>query len=291
MPNATGKPRFNLDRIAAFRDEILTQFLTPFIGSTPEGATVDAMASAVAAAMSVTTTAAALDTIRAMPRRVLTETHLYNLAWRLAGNAASFRAGRPARAWTTQVADEWVPLEILRAVDKRDDRDRLVVTYTLRVWAGTACPRLISVVWTRPQVLMVARRIGFTKRTGRFPYLEASQLVGLHLLGKCEVGLSERKPVFQEVDIAPSTLKRNQDLLKMRILRQPPCPARLAILCHRCAHGADVCPAATHPVSYESRHCPRCESQAFWDPADDTSLCVTCARTERCQSLIQERPG
>lgn len=223
------------------------------------------------------------ESVRYLAGRLLTDSEIEQLAWLLAGNLPSLKAGNPVHAWTCQTAEEWVPLQVLRVLDTRDQYQRYCHEVRLRVLAGTPAGRSVTVRWSTRNVQYVAGQIGFSAPFREYPYSTAAEIVGLRLYGKLEPARSKTDPGFHEIRCPASMQKRNRDaVLKLRMRIDCNCPQNFTFPCHTCPFGSDRCPAGTHPVTYQVGTCPVCNGDdSLFDPDTNNTACVKCTTKDR----------
>lgn len=284
MSDTQKRPTYSPAKMASERERLVNA-MSGAVGLTPSGTGFETLVTLLSSAVGSLPRASGQvvkETIRSLPNRPVTEDDVEALVWRIVGNAKSFKAGRPASPWRSQSADEWVPLEILRVIGMRGPDKAIRWSVWVRVLSGTPCPKVVKLSWSQAQCSMIARRVGFTQRFGKYPYSNPMQLVRLQLWGKISAERSESRPVFSAFECSPTLESGNREILRMRLLRDPPCPARYTYPCHVCAIGYDQCPAGTHPLSYEFSLCSKCNRTTAFDPAEDSSeACVDCLRKAR----------
>lgn len=229
-----------------------------------------------------------VDSLRWMAGIPLDAQLLHDAAHRLAGNVHRLKRRRPVVPWQVQRFPEWVPIQLIAArPDRRNDRDP-GATYTAKVLAGLACPRLVPVWWSLKQIRYMAPMFGFSRplrpdsrRRAPYPFASPAQLVSMRLEGLVDPKLSDREPAFAKFRFAPALDQWNRQKVKQRCRVDPGygCPLGYPATfpCHHCAVGYERCPAATHRKSYELRPCTVCDAaEAAFDPDQPGAACVDC---------------
>jgi hypothetical protein len=278
----TDLPRFDINGILRRRDRIVDRVIVPRIGELLQ---LDALQQMTAELQRVLpsgiTRATLFESIRHIAGRTVQRPNGTALAWRLAGNIPRLREGVPASPWSAQLTEEWVPLQILRATPCRNQRNRIGYNYEFRVLAGSPCPMRLTAFWAKELSRAMARRMGFSKPWGHFPYKHAVDLVGLRLLGQLDPQRSTTSPAFYEVACPAAFQKWNRDhVLRVRC-RVDPCPRGWTHSCRTCLVGYANCPAATHPQDYVRGFCAICGNPDVWfDPAAAVGRCIQCHTRE-----------
>jgi hypothetical protein len=215
---------------------------------------------------------------RAFLDRVLTDQALGEFAWRVAGNIRLLKKGIPVTAWSTQAAEEWMPLYVARAQPGRNRRDESGHWLTFRVMAGTACPMQVRRFWTRPQSRYVSGVVGFDPRVrvGRH-FAGGEHFVGMLLYGLFEPRLSEERPGFHKVRVSATMRRYNVSLIEGRMARPCPTPPfHYEHPCTSCTIGYDICPLAVHARTFVAGRCAGCgRADALFDP-ERPEYCVSC---------------
>lgn len=271
-------PRLALKRVLELRDKTFSRAFEGFIGLTLQGSEL-LEAARLAARVLQAPLDPVYESVRPLTGGAVTREAALATAWRLAGNYQQLRAGRPALPWVRQAADEWTAVQVLKAVPVHRPGKRPGCDYTFRVLLGTACPLLIRAYWPSAVSSLAARRVGFTKRAGAYPYHGPVELVGLRVVVKLSQERSHQQPVFYEVaDEQPGwLLKWNRDnVLRMRS-RKIPCPRGYSHACRDCVIGYEECPAGTHQKTFIARPCGDCgNAQALFDPGLSQQTCAAC---------------
>lgn len=208
------------------------------------------------------------------------------LAHRLAGNAVRLRNRRHVLPWSFQRFDEWVPIQVMGLRYARNGRGELGVMLTLKIMAGTPCPKLLFQFWSLKKCRFMSKHLGFERHRGRneknplrFPYESPRQLVTLRFLALIDTELSEQEPYFAQIEFSNSTEEWNRGQIKRRARLVFECPKQfpLTLRCHNCPIGYLTCPAGTHAQDYEIKPCPKCgEQQAFFDKELPDTMCIDC---------------
>lgn len=270
-------PSFNIAAINTLRDRIVERVFIPRYNESPQGSQFEYLVDDLCAALppgikrdTVFETCRQLLDIELKPQLSL------EFAWRLAGNVNALKAGKPVRPWASQVEDEWVPLQIVRVELGRNQYDELGHFVAIRVLAGSPCPKIIRRFFSRKFSNAMARRLGFSRRQGHYPFNDTLQFVNLRFLGKIEVDKCRDEPKYGAVQCPQSMVDFNRDLLKLR-LHITPCPRGYIHPCHQCVIGYATCPAGTHRLDYVKDFCHGCSTDAFFDPDSKSDRCVQCS--------------
>ncbi len=273
------KPRYDLNRVFRIKRAIEQDLdIACFVGTKPEGADFDALVRAFRVRVPIAEREALKKSLLALTGQPLTRAALAAMAWRLAGNLTSLKAGQPVLPWSRQQKAEWVPLQIIDAKPRMSKKGRKGSLLQFRVLAGSPCTRLIEKFWSREFCAVVARRLGFSRfRSGKYPWQHPKQMVGMRLLVEITPQLSRDGPDFEHVHPASgSLLAYNRSLLRARTPATRTCPRRFTHPCHLCAVGMDRCDLATHARTYVTRLCRVCRENKLHDPATNEDLCMDC---------------
>lgn len=282
-------PRYNVARITRLRNRIVDEVFYEHYNSVIVGDDIARMTQALRRVLPGDISYSVLyETVRSLSGQELTPPVCHEFAWRVAGNVARLKAGAPALPWVVQQADEWVLVQVLRALRGRNHYDRSGMWVDARVLAGTPCPKRLSKFWTHTQCAIVARSLGFTRPWGAYPYTSGEQLVGLRFFAYIEAARSAESLWFKEVGCSSSCLKWNRELLKLR-LRHYPCPRAYDHPCHECVFGYEACDAATHPRNYHVAYCESCYQTRHFDPDLSTAHCLECDLRQRNQKRAARR--
>ena len=282
-----GIPTFRLRDVLRKRDSLLECVFNPLVGRSVDP---DTLTASLLSHLPVDIPYDTLfESVRYLSGQRLTWAPSAQLAWRLAGNISQLKNGVPVHPWTVQRADEWVPLQVLRATKTRDRRNNFVFNMLFRVMAGTSCPMKINGVWSTRAARAIASQLGFSRPWGSYPYRSPYDLVGLRLMGMIEAARSRTAPEFHEIYCSDSFRKWNRDnVLKLRLRVGRKCPNNFTFACRQCAYGYDVCAAATHPKTYQTGDCHKCgNSAALFDPEDNSAVCMGCTEKLRLQPREQ----
>jgi len=270
-------PSFNLYEIERRRGVIVANALSTRVGQPVE---VNPLVAALLASLpSGISRDAVFESARYLAGQSLTQQEAFRLAWRLAGNLSTLKEGRPVPPWSSQRADEWVPLQVLRVRKMRNSKDRIGFDATLCVLAGTPCPMKVNAFWSQRASRMVASQVGFSRPYHDYPFRRASELVGLRLLGKIEAARSSTRPEFHEIGCPQSMINWNRtNILKLRKrVNGTKCPRGFIHQCWQCAYGYDQCDAGTHYRTYEIGDCPGCnKTDVLFDPEEPSPNCIEC---------------
>ena len=273
-------PGFNLSRIICLRDKLFNTVFLSHVHEIVEGSTLtDLIAQLRRGLPGRISENTLLETVRQLAGQELTPVLARTTAWRLAGNVPRLQAGLPVIPWHGQFQDEWVPVQIVRAVPCRTRKNEIGTAMTCRVQAGTPCPKSFTWVRTGRFWRRVSREMGFTNSRGRFFYKDAAQLVNLQVLFKLAAGPGET-PRFTEIRCPQSAKSFNRKILLQRF-HITPCPRGWIHPCHHCAIGYSECVSATHAKTYLEAFCQACGQNAPFDPEDSSDRCVTCTRQLR----------
>lgn len=273
-------PTFNVTAINALRDRLIERVFIPRMNESPQGEHLTYLVQDLCATLPPGILRDAVyETARQLLDVELTPAVYQRFAWRLAGNLPTLRAGRPVLPWTVQIENEWVPVQIIKADLDKNRRDELGHTMYMRILAGTPTGMVTSRFFTRRFAFALARRLGFSKRNGHFPYTDPSQLVNLRLTAEIDAAKSTTEPRFSQMLGTPAVIDANRELLRLR-LHLDPCPNGWRHPCHNCVVGYLTCPAATHRQDYVKAMCHSCSTEAYFDPDSTSGKCVACERRD-----------
>ena len=277
-------PRFNLSLIERRRDRLYTEVFEPRCGRNVDASELQNLLRGVQRVLPRVRDGL-FESLRALAGHVLTPTTALRTAWLLAGNVDLLQAGTPVRDWTVQVADEWVPLQVLAAQPAKNRKGFHGTAYTFRVLAGTPCPSKIQAFWKPGLVNAIQRRLGFTVPTGRYPFHRPVELVGLRFLGQIQAAWSQRGPRVFEINCPSAMAKWNRTQVlayRSRHPDSPGCPRTWRHDCYRCAVGYFECPAGVHSQTYQVGDCTACGTvETVFDPAMSREVCRSCAIRSR----------
>lgn len=215
-------------------------------------------------------------------------------AWRLAANLKRLRLG-PIRPWSGQSCHEWLPVHIVGVDPANNRRGDPGATLSLMFLAGEAVGDVIYKFWSSKYAAFVSGLMGFSKPWRDRPYEDIRQLFGLRFSVRLSPELSKERPDFDKIDVTTSQHKFNVELLRKRgrlDAKEFACPMKfpLSVACHRCAVGADRCPAATHPRTYVKRPCVQCSHPGWFDPdKPGRNFCVSCRQVQLAKERRQHR--
>jgi hypothetical protein len=266
---------FSYQRIKARRNKLFNSALRPYIDAHIVGTVVYDMSKDILAELPDTVARTAVfDSIRAIAGTILTSPAAGQFAWRLAGNVDKLIDGVPVLPWTRQIADELVPVcvEQVQPYFRKNNSGQLL---HCRAIAGTPCPMSFTQFLSDGNCRAISRSLGFSAPWGQYPYSSPAQFVNLLFFAHIEAARSGEKPYFSKVSASGSMVKANRHLLEVRC-RAVPCPQGYDHPCANCHVGHDVCEYAVHPRTYEPRHCDSCNTTGFFDPEDNSLMCVRC---------------
>jgi hypothetical protein len=229
------------------------------------------------------------ESLRHLIGRTLTGEDCLVLAWRLAGNVRLLQTHTPVRPWQAQLADEWVPLQVVGALPGRTMRGKFGHYFMFRALSGTCCPMTLETFWTEGAASIIARNAGFSAPWRSYPYRRSLQLVGLRLTALIEQLRSTRTPRFFQVQ-CPASVKRwnREQVLRLRCRAGAECPHGFTHSCDVCAVGYAECPAGCHRDTYVQQQCDGCGQIQYFDPERRAVRCVECDNRERCRLQPQQ---
>lgn len=219
----------------------------------------------------------------------LTAASLKQYAWRLAANVSLLEEGKAVTPWVTQAAPEWMAMQFVDCLIKRNRRQELVADYTLRVLSGTAAGMLIHATLNRKICGGLAKELGFGNKYKQRPnsvkhFKEFSEFVGLRIVGLFEPELCLTTPKFWHMACPSGCKNYNRKLLKKRARLGFKCPKGYTHPCSLCHIGYDQCSAATHPRSYVMRMCDKCKEDNWFDEKQNPDMCISCLTKQRLRS-------
>jgi hypothetical protein len=220
----------------------------------------------------------------------LTEDAAKNLAYRFVVQKANVLQGTPLVSASPERANFWAASQIVRAEAKYKDRE-LGVLLTFRLVSTLAAPDEITQWWRHKKAAYLAnyrdeknRGFGFrwlrmsrrNEDPSGYPYDDARQFFGLWCFVFIE-GRRDNKWVFRSIGHTDVTMKHNRELLKKRDRMYTACEQDEAFDkdCWFCPIGLDVCPNATHSVSYFADYCERCGRDDNFEPGQP-AICMHC---------------
>jgi hypothetical protein len=280
-------PKFDVAAIERRRDALYAEVFSGYVGRAISGDDVSAMARRSRRWLPRTSEAVLFESLRLLAGHTADRPLLFRTAWRLAGNLERLQQGFPSLPWVSQPVDEWVPLQVLTVTPGRNRRGDFGGRVKGVILAGTACPLKPENFWSYPLAKAVARKVGFSRARGRFPFSDILQFVGLRFCVKLLSAKSQGEPRFFDIACPGSMVKWNrQNVLTLRLRVGVACPRGYTHPCHRCAVGYRECPAGTHRLNYERGHCPQCNQiDAVFD-ADLGSCCIECTHKQ----LLARKP-
>lgn len=214
----------------------------------------------------------------------LNQEALTNLAWRVAGNLDSLRAGRPVLPWSPGRDLVWAPIEVQAVLPAINKRGVIVADCDVVGLSGPLAAVRFVKRWTKPEYGFFSSHFGYTPpwKKPPMPFRHRDELVGMRFFGLIDPERSSPgRPGFRHIRVATSMLEHNRRLIRVRA-RVDPCPRGYTHLCHFCTVGRDSCAAATHPFPYFQAECTGCGApDAAFDPAFSETLCVACDTRRR----------
>lgn len=288
-------PTFDIARVFRLKRAIEQDLdLACYVGTKPEGQDYEFMVRRFRDRLPGADLDALRKSLLELTGRTITTGMLSMTAWRLAGNLPRLKAGREVIPWTRQQVPEWVPLQVVGTKVWISKRGRRGGMFQFQILAGTPCPLKIEKFWTREFCGMVARRMGFTRLKGKYPYQHTNQLVGMRFLAHISPIRSREQPDFDEVaEATGGVLKHNKALLKARHPLHRVCPSNYPTsqACHLCPVGMTACDLATHVRTYVRRICRQHKLEAWHDPATGEDLCMDCQYARMRELQGQKKEG
>ncbi len=281
------RPTFSLKTIEERRDRLNNEILGTFRDQRLQAELFNQFVAFVQERLPGTTPYdVVFESSRYLLGRQVTPIESLNFAWRLAGNAGLLREGKPVYPWAGQRTDEWVPLQVLRAVALKNQRNVTGTEYTFRVLAGSPSGMKVTAFWKPGLVRLMKEKFGFSKYIdGAYPFRNARELVGLRFFGMIDGARSGHTVQFAQYDGGTSLIEWNREhVLRMRA-RIEPCPRGWRHPCHKCAVGYVECKAATHLHTYQTGFCEKCnKADAVFDPGDASPHCIVCTHRTRMRA-------
>lgn len=231
-----------ISRIVSLRNTLVQTKLFSFLGETATGEVFEDLVTVFHRELKNVPRSVVYQSLLDLPGKLLTYELLRDTAWRLAGNITTLRKGQPAPLCSAPPAAGWAPLHVLRCKQHTNDRGKLGAIFWLRVLAGPLCPQIVRDFWSQSFVILVARRIGFTRAKGLHPFHHVCELVNLRLAAKLAPG----GRLFVEVGGASPLRAWNRKILQMRARKGWTCPYEFEHECWQCPMGLKECPAAVH---------------------------------------------
>jgi hypothetical protein len=276
-----------LDRVFN-RRERLVQLALPLVGSTLDAANFPEFVRQLGRGLQGVPLDLVRESVLHTAGRPLTLPSLATEAWRLAGNLERLREYHAVPPWNRQVADEYVPCQVLGVTMEERERRRFA-ELTLQVLAGTPAGLQLKKTWSSKFVALLSKSLGFAPSwTGSLYFTTPLQLPGLQFYVLLEQRLCGAGPDFEKLwthersrRIRPaSCLVHNRQLLALRerTTSRYPCVAGLApnIPCYRCYAGLDRCPLATHARTFPTQFCHFCSREELFDLDLSTRMCRHC---------------
>lgn len=210
--------------------------------------------------------------------RELTDVRWKRLLWRIAGNLTRLKQGRVLLPYRQQKVAEWVPMQVLAHKRVPARYGKPAAKFQFCCLAGTPAGVKLYQTWSFAFCRMLAQRLGFSKwADGKYPYRHYAELNTLRLYGLFTPDLCVKDPNFREIRVPAGLLSWNKKIIAMRARVDFACPEDFDHPCHSCHIGADKCPAATHPHTYQFKKCPSCsEPEAPFEVGPGRRVCVNC---------------
>jgi len=280
-------PKFNLTRIRNIRHKVFSRVFAGRIDEVMDAEMLIFSVRDMKATIPVATRDAIMETLRVYIGEVLTEELCVRISWQVAGNVALLKAGIPVRSWAGQSVGEWMPLQLLKLKPVLHF-GKIKYECSFKILAGSACPMTITRHMSQAALKYVARVIGFSRASGKFPYKHVMDLTGIRLLGHFTPELvRDRQPSFREISCPSVIVKWNRDNYISVRTRKLPCPQQFNHDCVRCAYGTDRCRYAIHPTTYVLGYCAECDdNSAAFAPDDDGPLCVKCLAKQELRPTL-----
>jgi len=270
------KKRLSLSRIFKQRDKLF-QNIHPYIGLRISGDTLHDLVNDIYRVLpNYVSHDAVFESCRVFAGTELSRKTAAEFAWQLAGNIDLLISAKPVLPWTRQIADEWVPLQVIQ-VDQTTRRNKAGFIFVCRALAGSFCPATFEQFLSRASCSAIARIVGFSRA---MPYTNGLYFTNLRFWGLIEAVKSIENPQFQQVDCATAMRAHNRRILAIRTRTQP-CPRDYQHPCEACPIGYNVCKASIYPKQLEQRLCPNCNMTTYFDLTRSTELCLQCWRLKR----------
>lgn len=222
---------------------------------------------------------AVFESVRVLSGTTLTQKVAAILAWRLAGNIDRLVAGEPVLPWTRQFADERVPVQ-LEKISATKRRHISGYTFHCRALAGTPCAMLFTEFVSDRSCAAISKTLGFSAPWGPYPYSTPLHFVNLLFFAHVDAERSRNTPAFTRVTASSSMVATNRELIAVRC-RVAPCPLAFEHACVHCYFGYDQCKFATHPLTYVTRYCERCNSEGFFEVGSSAVECIRCEHVQQ----------
>jgi hypothetical protein len=229
---------------------------------------------------------------------VITNAHINEISWRIAGNVARLRRGVVVPVWSSLIAAEWAPVQVQHVYrylipdrDKKKSSDRWAATLNLFVLGGYAAGHSFDKFMTEAACRFVRTELGFSRFADRprmidsvrkksYPMSSSLEFTRMRFMVNLQPKLCVNGINFDQVKGSSSAKAWNRELMKKRQREGFSCPFRFPLAtnpCYRCYKGLDQCEAACHKLTYKQGECSHCENDhAFMDPARSEDTCVDC---------------
>ena len=278
--------------------------MTSFLGHDLTQGVYDAFSEKLLSALPEGMPAASVtNSIKNLAGKVLTDSLLLELCWRIAANVDTMWVGNPVIDWTFQRKFEWIPVFVEEVhVVKQDGK--LKNRFIFQSLAGSIVPRKLFQSWSFEKTTHLAtnrdnKNLGFGfnrsklnrlgENTARNLFWDYRQYAGLRcfLLLDPTRSKARNEPTATEVGHSNSTMTYNKILITRRDRNVTPCFHKLSdsIECHQCPYGTDRCEMATHPSTYTIVSCKACKTRGYCNQDDKLhpDVCVNCAAVRRKQ--------
>lgn len=212
----------------------------------------------------------------------LTDVNMKEMAWRLAAGHDRFKGGLNVYNAFQKEEEHWVPLRIEQVSFAPPSRaGKVQLALRLRaldgVFAGLVFSQRITFVFATK---VIAKDLGFP----RFEGMDHNELSQCHFVGSLLVE-NPQYPGIVEFAPTASSVAHNR---RLRKARNEPCLRGFSFECHRCPigyEGEDPCIRGTHRASFVKKDCPACKVEAYFDPASDSQICVSCVKKKHLEQL------
>jgi hypothetical protein len=274
------KKRLSLSRIFKQRDKLF-QTIRPYIElKLVAGTFQDFVADVYRVLPTHASRDAVFESCRHLAGDVLVKKTAAEFAWRLAGNVDLLISGVPVIRWTRQIADEWLPVQVVR-IDPATRRTKSGYVFQCRALAGSYCPDVFEQFLSRGSCAAISRIIGFSRSR---PYTNALYFTHLRFWAFIEASRSVDGLHFQQVDCAPAMLARNRRIISLRT-RSAPCPRAFEHPCELCVLGADSCQASIFQKQLELLQCGSCNTESYFDLTRSADMCLACWQSRQAKQI------
>jgi len=271
-------PVYSIPNVISLRDRLITEVFYPRYQVEVQGDVFDSLVRDIAQRLPKSVSYDRVyETTRQLLGQTLTVELCASFAWTVAGNLDRMRAGLGVVPWAGQIADEWVPAQLVRVDHGMNNRHERGVYVKFVILAGTPAGKSTSRFWRQAMCSALSSRAGFSKPWNDMPYQAPEQFVNMRFMLHVVAEKSQEEPWFHEVQVTPSMRDWNVDILKRRY-KKIACPKGWTHPCHRCVMGYRDCPAGTHAYTYENRFCADCGKTAPFDPESASLSCVICTQ-------------